>query len=294
MKKLIILSLILVNLAFAAIPDIVALVNDEPITRYDFESRKKMLSVFNNVDTSNAAINASLNKATVNMLIEEELIRQYAKNHGLKIVPEQINAAMGTIENQNGMPKNSMPSYLRERNITLETFQKYLAGEIAKSNILNSLSGRVSVSPSELEVAVSHTSSPEFNIEAWVFTSKGNDENSRRNMQNLRKKISGCDKIEQKLYENYATAEKITGSSTTVSSVTKSTIQDSKIDRPSAVYHDEDRYKMILVCKKDADISKENMQKLKLYLTNKKLSKEATKLFKSLRNKASVKILIPS
>ena len=61
MKKLIsIIVIIFSNQVFASLPDIIALVNDQPITKYDFESRKKMVVVLNNIDNSNPSVDAQL------------------------------------------------------------------------------------------------------------------------------------------------------------------------------------------------------------------------------------------
>ena len=52
MKKILSLFVILFGMsALADLPDIVALVNDKPITKYDFESRKNMLITLNNIDS---------------------------------------------------------------------------------------------------------------------------------------------------------------------------------------------------------------------------------------------------
>ena len=91
MKKLIgIIVILLSNSVFAALPDIIALVNDQPITKYDFESRKKMVMVLNNIDNSSPAVDATLNNGIINVLIEEELLNQHAASVGGKITSTQI------------------------------------------------------------------------------------------------------------------------------------------------------------------------------------------------------------
>ena len=148
MKKLIgIIVILLSNSVFATLPDIIALVNDQPITKYDFESRKKMVMVLNNIDNSSPAVDAKLNNGIINVLIEEELLNQHAASVGGKITPAQIDNAISTIEQRNNMPNGGMAAFMKERGLQMESFKKQIAGEIIKHNIVSSLSNSVSVSP---------------------------------------------------------------------------------------------------------------------------------------------------
>ena len=142
--------------------------------KYDFESRKKMVMVLNNIDNSSPSVDAKLNNGIINVLIEEELLNQHAASVGGKITSTQIDNAISTIEQRNNMPNGGMAAFMKERGLQMESFKKQIAGEIIKHNIVSSLSNSVSVSPLELDVAVINTDMPKFNIEAWIFTSKGN------------------------------------------------------------------------------------------------------------------------
>ena len=44
----------------------------------------------------------------------------------------------------------------------------------------------------------------DFDIEAWVFTSKSGDEKSKGKMQLLKKRLSSCNKIDDKLFADFA------------------------------------------------------------------------------------------
>ena len=64
---------------FAKQQDIVVIVNDKPITMYEFTVRKKMVIALNNVDNSDINTDKQLNKNVLNLLIEEELLNQHAE-----------------------------------------------------------------------------------------------------------------------------------------------------------------------------------------------------------------------
>ncbi len=295
MKKLISIVVILfANSVFATMPDIIALVNDQPITKYDFESRKKMVVVLNNIDNSNPSVDANLNNGILNILIEEELLNQHAASVGGKITPEQVDAAISTIEQRNNMPKGGMKAFMKERGVQMESFKRQIASEIVKHNIISSLSNSVSVSPSELDVAVINTAMPEFNVEAWIFTSKGNEHKDHKQMQDLKKRLYDCNKVDQKLYDNFADAEKFDRKLGDMPSGTKSIIHDTKVGATSSVYKEDNKFKLVFVCKKESSVSSGDLNKLKTFLSNKKMSQKATKFFKDLKSKAYIKIMVSS
>lgn len=293
MKKLFSIFIILfANTVFAHVPDIVAIVNDQPITKYDFETRKKLLAVLNNIDVSNPNINHSLIASTINMLIEEELLLQYANDVGMKIKDEQIKNAINSIENQNNMPNGAMIEHLKNSGVTIESFKKQITGELIKYNIINSLSSSITVAPSEMDVAIINTFNTDFLIQAWIFTAKDQGNDSYQQMQILRKNVTNCDKVNPKLYEDFADAVKFDGKLKELHANTESIIHDTNVDDCSSIYQEDGKLKMVLLCKKDANISSENLDKLKTFLSHKKMSQKATGLFKNLKNKANIKIML--
>ena len=293
MKKLISIIVILFsNSVFASLPDIIALVNDQPITKYDFESRKKMVIVLNNIDNSNPSVDAKLNNGIINVLIEEELLNQHAASVGGKITPAQVDNAISTIEQRNNMPKGGMITFMKEHGLQMESFRKQIAGEIIKHNIVSSLSNSVSVSPLELDVAVINTDMPKLNVEAWIFTSKENEHKDHKQMQDLKKRLYDCNKVDTKLYDSFAEAEKFDRKLDDMPPSTKSIIQDTKVGTTSSVYKEDGKFKLVFVCKKESTVSSGDLSKLKTFLSNKKMSQKATKFFKDLKAKAYIKMMI--
>lgn len=294
MNKLLCFFLILFSAtAFAKMPDIIALVNDKPITKYDLETRKQMARVLNNIDSSDPSLEARLNSDIINILIEEELLNQHAQKVGGTISEEEINQSIETIEQRNNMSKGGMRTYLVEKNVDIDSFRKQIKGELLKHNIINSLSRSVSVSPTELDVAIINSGNQDFNVEAWVFTSRKSEDKDLRNMQLLKKRLIACDKVVDKLYVEFADGEKFDRKLLEMPVKTQSIILDTKVGSSSSIYKEDDKFKMVLVCKKNTDVSNGDLNKLKSFLSNKKMSKKAVKFFRDLRSQAYVKIMIP-
>ena len=293
MKYLISIVLLLVSFkAVAGKQDIVAIVNDKPVTMYEFNSRKQMVIALNKIDNSNPQVNSQLNKDILNILIEEELLNQHAEKVGGKISKAEIDNAISTIEERNKMPKGHLLQHLKELGVSIDSFRKQIKSELIKYNIINILSNSVSVSPKELDIAVINSGYDDFDITAWQFTSFDSNDNSLKQMKKLSKRISNCDKLEEKLYNSFATSTQLNCKLKDLNDKTKSVVLDTKENSSSEVYQEDDKFKLIFVCAKKSSISGNDINKVKIFLSNNKMSKKVAKFFKDLKSKAYIKILL--
>jgi hypothetical protein len=293
MKSLVSIFLVLFSFnTLAELPDVVAFVNDNPITRYDFESRKKMVIALHNIDVSDHSIESKLNSDIMNILIEGELLSQHAEKVGGIVGDAEIDNAILMIEERNKMPKNSLQKKIIGTGVNFEVFRKQIKGELIKNNIVSSLSQSISVSPSEMDIAII-SSFKDFDIEAWVFTSRKGDEKAQEKMQLLKKRISDCSKVTDKLFAEFADGEKFDRKLSKLPENTQSVILDTKVGASSNVYKQGNNFKMVLVCKKEAGVSKGDLNKIESFLSNKKMSQKAAKFFKDLKVKSTIRMMIP-
>jgi len=292
MKKFISFIIILfVNTAFADIPDIVAVVNDKPITKYDFEPRRKMAILLSNIDTSNPTISARLNQDILNILIEEEMLNQHLEKIGRKISKEELSNAISSMEQQRKMQKGGIKEYLSEKGVDMSSFEKQIRGELIKHQIINSLSQSVSVSEEELQFTAINADQ-NLEVEAWVFTSKKNDNDSFEKMKNLRRKLYSCNKMDEKIYQKFADGEKFDRNLKEMQNNTKSVVVDTQVGSSGSVYQENGRFKLVFVCKKDNKASDNELNKIKSFLSNKKMSQKAQKFFKDLKEKSYIQKMI--
>lgn len=293
MKYLISTILLLVSLNVSAgQQDIVAIVNDKPITMYEFNARKKMAIALNKIDNSNPQVDSRLSKDILNILIEEELLNQHAEKVGSKISKAEIDNAISTIEERNKMPKGYLLQHIRELGVNIDSFKQQIKSELIKYNIISSLSNSVSVSPKELDVAVINSGYEDFDITAWVFTSIDSEKKTLNQMEKLKKQLSSCNKVEEKSYASFANGEKLDRKLKDLEDNTKSVILDTNENSSSNIYQEDDKFKLVLVCTKKASVSGEDITKVKTFLSNHKMSQKAAKFFKDLKAKAYIKILL--
>lgn len=293
MKKIISFVIVLLfSVAYADIPDIVAIVNDKPITKYDFESRKNMAILINNIDVSNPTINARLNQDILKILIEEELLNQHIVKIGKVITPEEIDSAIKSMEQQHGMPKGGMNQYLNEKGVDMSSFRKQIRGELIKNQLINSLSHGISVSEEEMQFVAITNANQDLNVEAWVFTSRGGDGEFLKQMKKLRTKLQSCDKISDKLYKEFAEGKRFNQNLKEMSNNTRSVVSDTRVNSSSAVYREGDKFKLIFVCKKDCIASDSDFKNIRSFLSNKKMSQKAQKFLKDMKARAYIQKMI--
>ena len=277
---------------FAGQQDIVAIVNDKPITMHEFSERKKMAIALNKIDSSNPQVDKQLNKDILNILIEEELLNQHAEKVGGKISSADVDNAISTIEERNKMPKGYLLPYIKELGASVDSFRKQIKSELIKYNIINTLSNSISISPKELDVAVINSGYEDFDITAWIFTSFNMESNTLKQMEKLKKQLSGCNDVQEKLYNAFATGEKFDSKLKHLEGKTKSVVLDTGENSVSPVYQEDTKFKLVFVCAKKASIPDSEVNKVRAFLSNQKMSKKAAKFFKDMKSKAYIKILL--
>ena len=293
MKKYLLLIIIAIsNIVTAKIPDIVALVNDEPITSYEFEARKKLFIVLNNIQNIDANADKQLGHASINSLIDEQILFNHAKKTKNKVSEEEIVDAVKTIEKRNKMPDGYLLTYLKSNGVDLNSFRSQIMAEIIKMNVLGSISRSVSVSPREVDTAILSIGNKDAHIVAEIYTSKDKKDKTLDNMKSLQKKLNSCS-VRESTYQNFATKTKIDDNLSRLNHSLQSMAKDLLPNRAGNVYEDEDGFKLVIVCEKKLnDISTEENDYVTNLISNRKMSQKAMKFFQDLRKKSYIKVMI--
>lgn len=296
MKKLFISFIVLIaTAATAGLPDVVALVNNDPITSHEFQSRKKMLMTLNNIQTADTNnINNQLNQAALNGLIDEALLFQYQQKAGILITEEDIDNAIASIDEKNKMPEGYFLNFFKTQGVDVNSFRSQIKSELIKMNILSHLSRVVSVSPKEVDSVIIASNSKDAKISAQIFTSKDKQEKTLRKMYNLQKKLKSCDKLKESMYSGFATNVAIEGNLSTLDRQIQALVKDLENDQVSSVFEAADGFKLILVCNKEiTGVTSEENNYVINFLNNKKMSQKLQKFLVDLRKRAYIKVMLP-
>ncbi|NRB10514.1 MAG: SurA N-terminal domain-containing protein [Rickettsiaceae bacterium] len=300
MKKILIGFAILFSICTAANAeqDIVAIVNDKPITRYEFEKRKQLVTILNNIRIANKQQEKALNRNILNILIEEELLNQHAETVGGTVSQEEINNAIAVIEQRNGMPAGNLLPFMKSKGVQVSSFIDQVTAELIKYNIINSLSSSISVSPNEFNVTVFDiVNDKDLEVEALLYKSSKTDKRSHDAMNRIKPKLSNCDKVKYKSRGYDIELIKITGKLTEIEKSegekTQSVIADTTEGESSNIYEENNQFKLIFVCKKQVEnLLPQEDNKIKSFISNNKVSQKATKFLKDLHTKAYIKIMM--
>ncbi|MFQ3887572.1 MAG: SurA N-terminal domain-containing protein [Rickettsia conorii subsp. raoultii] len=281
------------NVAQASLPNIVASVNDEPITLNEFRARKKMIMALNNVESLTPAQDKQLSDLALKSLIDESLLFQYAGDR--EILQEEIDNAIKSIEDRNKMPHGSLLQYLKSRSVNPDSFISQIKSELIKMNILSSLSRSVQVSNKEIDVAILSSDQKDVEISMQVFTSKDGGNKAFTQMNNLKNRLTKCVDVKKSLYDNFATMQIITDKLSKIEGVKQTIVKDLTPDKASNVFKVNNKFEITLVCsKKILNVNEDENNYVVNFLTNKKISQKAQKMFENMRKKAAIKIMLPS
>lgn len=293
MKQIISFILIFLStFAHAKVPSIKALVNNEPITLHEVQTRKKMLMVLNNISDLDSKTEQKLNEVALKSLIDEQILFQHAAKVGGNISQEEINEAIKTIEEKNKMPNGYLLNILKSQAVD-QSFKAQIKAELVKMNILSYISKSVTISPKEIDAVLLSQGSKDMKISAEIFTSLDKEKKTYDKMQILRKNLKNCDNIKESIYNNFANRKKIEDEKlSTFEARLRTLLQDLSPNKASNIIENEEGFQIILICNKKIEgITTEESNYVTNFLSHKKMSQKAQKFFEDLRKKAYIKII---
>ena len=292
-KLLLIITVFFTCSAVAETSNIVALVNNEPITLNEFRARKKMIMALNNVEEVTPAQNKQLSDIAIKSLIDESLLFQYYGDK--EISQEEIDNAIKSIEDRNKMPHGSLLQYLKSRSVNPDSFISQIKSELIKMNVLSGLSRSVQVSNKEIDVAILSSDQKEVEVSMQIFTSKDKSDKTFAQMNNLKSKLKNCSDVKKSLYENFATMTAVTDKLSKIEEAKQTIVKDLSPNQASNVFEKYNEFEIVQVCtKKILNISEDENNYVVNFLTNKKISQKAQKFFEDMHKKAYIKITLPS
>jgi parvulin-like peptidyl-prolyl isomerase len=292
MKQIFALFVIMISFAAqGAQENIIALVNDDPITSYEFENRKKMLMKLNNIQNPDTSTAKELDKYALQTLIDESILVQHAEKVGGKVSPEEITEAISSIEKKNNMPAGHLVRMFNDTAIE-QSFKSQIRSELIKMNILSYLSKSVTISPKEIDVAILTSNSKDVKVSAKIYTSKHKDKDAFHKMDSLRKQLKDCNNPKSANYAKFADVLEIDENLSALEPQTQAVIKDLSVNQASRVFETPENFKLAIVCSKEfQNISAQENTHITNFLTNKKVSLKAQKFFDNLRKKAYIKVL---
>ena len=131
---------------------VVAVVNDEVITRYDLNEQKRAVAAQLKRQGVAMPADSELDTQVLERFINEKVQLQYAKENGVRADDETVNASMQRIASDNKMSMQQFVVALRTDGVTIEKFRDELKNEIVLSRLRDrEVESRVVVTDSEID-----------------------------------------------------------------------------------------------------------------------------------------------
>ena len=131
---------------------VVAVVNDEVITRYELNEQKRAVAAQLKRQGVTMPPDAELDAQVLERFINEKVQLQYAKENGVRADDETVTASLQRIAGDNKMSMLQFSAALKQDGVTLEKFRDELKNEIVLSRLRDrEVESRVVVTDAEIE-----------------------------------------------------------------------------------------------------------------------------------------------
>lgn len=188
MFRFLILTAVLFSIfsAHAEVVDkIVAVVNDEIITKKDIEAFRKQLQKGKFVDELLIKDKAAILKneqALLQQIIDEKIIDSEVKRQELSVTVEKVDQEIRRIAERNRMTKQQMLDELKKQGVSVSEYQNFMKQRLERESLIQkAISSKIRISEEEIQnyylsqFGNKNLSAYEFTISHILFRPKGGD-----------------------------------------------------------------------------------------------------------------------
>jgi len=129
--------------------NIVATVNDVPISRWDLENVERLLKV-QHADKYETEPQKVLEKDALNNIVDTLLKKQKAASLNITMPEQEINNAIAHLEMQNQMPAGALLKMLKQNNITEKTLRDQIEADLLWLSYLRTQAKHIDISPTSV------------------------------------------------------------------------------------------------------------------------------------------------
>lgn len=290
-KLSIFLAVIIFNfISFADEHKIVAIVNDDVITRKELQDSVKLNKVVSNIQNTTSEELKKITEQTLQLLIDGKLLMQQAKKFEIEVSPQEINKAVADIENRNNMPKGYLSTFFPQNGVDFSVFKNKLQIEIIKKKFNTEiLIDSISISESELNKTAIHGSNKDATLNVKKFTTADKSEKSYKLLKDMKNIAYNC-KIQPRVKKDFS-IENFSIKLSSLPEKEKNSLKTLSEDKFSSIFEDDKTYYAYQICSTKLDLNKNENIMIRNYLASTKLSKEYVKFMDRLKQSSYIKIL---
>ena len=152
---------------------IVAVVNDDIISKYDLDSRIKFI-IFSSQLPKDKNMSKKIAAQVLHSLITERLKLQETKNLGIKVSENELRKEIRMIEKKSRVPTGKMQDFLRSKGLNYRTFEIQIKANIAwRKAVIKNVRSNIKISDRTIDETINsieeHKGKPEYFV-AEIFT----------------------------------------------------------------------------------------------------------------------------
>lgn len=148
-----------INVAAAAVQEIVAVINDDAISARDFHKRMKLVMVSSGLP-NNKEIRERIKPQVLGSLINEKIMVQEARKINMEVTQEEIEEGFAKIAAQNNTTSDKFKSMMRKGGIDITTMYAQIEAQVAWSKVVQKrLRPKVIISERDIDDAYNRTKS---------------------------------------------------------------------------------------------------------------------------------------
>ena len=138
MRLLLVGLLLLLSTAVRAQTQILAQVNDDIVSKRDFDRRLALLKITDNVDTGSRDVQKQL----LNQLIDEKLKRQEAARAGVSVSGAEVKQAVKEAMRQNGLDFDTVQKKMAVNGLSSDVLEQQVESDLLFVRAIRKTAGR--------------------------------------------------------------------------------------------------------------------------------------------------------
>lgn len=167
--------------------DIVAVVNDHPISSYDLEQRTRLIMVTSGIPNT-AQMRQKVRQQALEKLITESLQRQEAQKDEMTVSSVDVNKRIKEIMTDSHLDMDQLHTLLKRGGVSMAAFRSQIASELLWQRVVQQqYSGRINISPDTVDAQMKRIAESANKVHyavSEIFVAVDNPDQDARAKQN--------------------------------------------------------------------------------------------------------------
>ncbi len=283
----------LVTVSFAEIESgtkIMAVVGDDVITYNDVQKRYNVILATNNLEITTDQERHALSKQVLQALINEKIFLQEAKKLKITATEQEINNVIAHVEQQQNIPAGQFGAFLESKNITKADAVTQITNSIIWDKMLeNIISPKVQVSNAELNEYLEAKHFKDYLVDLYLFTT-GHTVQARSELNKVFDKVKDCASVEKIKLKDDIKLFHIKKKVKDIQPDLFNKLSNIHVGQKTPIFLVKQDTQFFILCSKDSGLSRDEIEKLKASILEKKISLQTDYYMKNLSKKTFIEI----